>query len=104
MAEQPTPVQPGDDFLETRETPWDGEAAPEVLDEESPQQKKGKQGGKGGGKGGQAATVTSPDGKWTSFVREYNLWLRDKDSKETQLTKDGTEGNPFAAMTWAPDY
>src|SRR5207249_1432063 len=77
--------QPGE-VLERRESPWDGEVAPDDIDEEPLQKKGGKLGGKGGGKQGAAASVPSPDGNWTAFVREFNLWLRDKDGKETQLT------------------
>src|SRR5579871_6888279 len=35
-------------------------------------------------------SVTSPDGKKTAFIRDYNLWVRDLGSGvETQLTTDG---------------
>jgi len=39
----------------------------------------------------------SPDGKWTVFVREHNLFLREPDStNETQLTTDGCATNSYA--------
>src|SRR5262249_53712881 len=47
--------------------------------------------------------ATSSDGKWTAFVKDNNIFLRDKDNKETQLTDAGTAANPFASLTWAPD-
>jgi dipeptidyl aminopeptidase/acylaminoacyl peptidase len=45
----------------------------------------------------------SPDGKWTAFVKDHNVWLRERDGQETQLTKDGVTGNAYSAVTWAPD-
>jgi dipeptidyl-peptidase 4 len=42
----------------------------------------------------------SPDGKWVAFVRDDNLWLRDRASnKEIQLSRDGTVNN-----TYHPDH
>ena len=38
----------------------------------------------------------SPDGKWSAFVRDFNLYLRNnKDGSETQLSKDGTEEDKY---------
>src|SRR5262249_35171738 len=45
----------------------------------------------------------SPDSKWTAFVKESNVWLRSADGKETQLSKDGTTGNSYGALSWSPD-
>lgn len=37
------------------------------------------------------SAAKSPDGKWEAFVRDHNLWLRDRESKgEIQLTTDAT--------------
>jgi len=39
----------------------------------------------------------SPDGKWTVFVREHNLFLRELGTtNETQLTTDGSATNSYA--------
>jgi dipeptidyl aminopeptidase/acylaminoacyl peptidase len=45
----------------------------------------------------------SADGKWTAFTRENNVWLRDRDGKEVQLSKDGKAGNGYGMLEWAPD-
>lgn len=49
--------------------------------------------------------VTSPDGKYTAFVRDNNLWVRANDGgKERQLTKDGTLANYYSSyIYWSPD-
>ena len=47
--------------------------------------------------------VTSPDGRWIVFTRNYNLWLRDISSgEERSLTQDGEEFYAYAAnsLTW----
>lgn len=78
-------------------SPWAAEeddAPPEVL------QKK-KKGGFTQPQPRQEAR--SPDSKWTAFIQNDNVFLRDKDGKEAQLTTVGTVGNPFASLIWAPD-
>ena len=46
----------------------------------------------------------SPDGNWVAFIRENNVWLRDtKTKEETQLSKDGKEGDSYGRMIWSPD-
>ena len=60
--------------------------------------------------------VLSPDGKLAAFIRDYNLWVRDVESKEeTQLTFDGEEEfgyatnnagwtkGPGPVVLWSPD-
>ncbi len=82
------------------EAPWIGAAQDDA--EAAPQVKKG--GGKKGGPTPQAVReARSPDRKWTAYTKDNNVWLRDGDDKETQLTDNGTPGNPFASLTWAPD-
>lgn len=59
---------------------------------------------------------TSPDGKRTAFIREFNLWVRDvATGKETQLTTDGVKDFGYATnnagwtksnspvLAWSPD-
>jgi dipeptidyl-peptidase 4 len=41
----------------------------------------------------------SPDGRWTVFVREHNLWVRDGSGAESALTEDGTADNAYATET-----
>src|SRR5262249_7132103 len=45
----------------------------------------------------------SPDGKWTAIIKDNNLFVRDADGKETQLTKDGKEGLAYGMANWSPD-
>ncbi len=60
--------------------------------------------------------VLSPDGELSAFIREYNLWVRDVETKEeTQLTFDGIEDYGYATnnagwtkgpgpvVLWSPD-
>jgi dipeptidyl aminopeptidase/acylaminoacyl peptidase len=52
----------------------------------------------------QNQSVDSPDGRWTAFVKENNVFIRLKDSDEAiQLSTDGTEGNSYGRFSWAPD-
>lgn len=52
-----------------------------------------------------AEPVASPDGRYTAFVRENNIWVRETATgKERQLSVDGTLGNYYSAyIRWAPD-
>jgi dipeptidyl aminopeptidase/acylaminoacyl peptidase len=45
----------------------------------------------------------SPDGRWTAFFKDHNVWLRATDGKETRLSQDGTAGNAYGLPYWAPD-
>jgi dipeptidyl aminopeptidase/acylaminoacyl peptidase len=83
--------------------PWDSEYDQAPPGEPAQQKKKGKFKG-GGFRPPQAKReATSPDGKWTAFVKDNNVYLRDKENQETPLTTTGTAANPFASLTWAPD-
>ncbi|MBK9315700.1 MAG: DPP IV N-terminal domain-containing protein [Acidobacteria bacterium] len=49
---------------------------------------------------------TSPDGKWETWVRNFNVWVRAKGEKEGfALSYDGSEGNYYtpASLVWSPD-
>lgn len=73
-------------------------------------------GGRGGGGRGGSNAAESPDKTKTAFIRDYNLWVRNKASgKETQLTTDGVKDFGYATdnagwtksdrpiMLWSPD-
>lgn len=49
--------------------------------------------------------VTSPDKKWTAFIRNYNLFIKsESDKKEYQLSYDGGVGNYYSSyVTWSGD-
>jgi len=55
-------------------------------------------GGRGGRRGGRGSIYnTSPDGKKEAFIKDWNLWIRDADTKkETQLTTDGVKDYGYA--------
>lgn len=61
-------------------------------------------------------TVPSPDGTLEAFIRDWNLWIRDKATgRETRLTTDGSENFGYATdnagwktsdrpiILWSPD-
>jgi dipeptidyl-peptidase-4 len=63
-----------------------------------------------------ANSSTSPDGKYATFIRDYNLWVRDLTTgQESQLTTDGTREFGYATdnagwvhsdnpvVSWSPD-
>jgi dipeptidyl aminopeptidase/acylaminoacyl peptidase/uncharacterized protein (DUF885 family) len=46
----------------------------------------------------------SPDGKWTAFIKDHNLFAKaEPDGKEIQLSDDGKEGLAYARLSWSPD-
>jgi len=62
------------------------------------------------------SSVTSPDGRYAAFIRDYNLWVRETETgDETQLTTDGIEDFGYATnnagwvrsdrpvLLWSPD-
>lgn len=49
--------------------------------------------------------VTSPDGKWTAFIKNDNVYVREvATGKEKQLSQDGTLSNYYSSyIQWSPD-
>lgn len=49
--------------------------------------------------------VTSPDSIWVAFIKNYNVYVRNKkDSKEIQLSFDGSAGDFYSSyFSWSPD-
>lgn len=46
----------------------------------------------------------SPDGQWTAFLKDHNLYLRaNSTGAETPLSRNGAAERPFGEMRWAPD-
>ncbi len=47
----------------------------------------------------------SPDGKWSAFIKDYNLWIQNTTTKiKTQLSTDGVQNNSYGAdFQWSPD-
>ena len=53
----------------------------------------------------QGRTIKSPDKKHEAFTKNYNVYIRNIESKtETQLSLDGSESDYYSArMIWSPD-
>ncbi len=48
--------------------------------------------------------LRSPDGKWTAFVKDHNVFIRaEGKSEETRLSTDGKEGLAYGRLSWSPD-
>jgi dipeptidyl-peptidase 4 len=47
----------------------------------------------------------SPDGQWSAFIKDHNLYVRHVETEEeTALTDDGTEENAYSdRFQWSPD-
>jgi dipeptidyl aminopeptidase/acylaminoacyl peptidase len=57
-----------------------------------------------GRSGSRGRSVRSPDGKWTAFVRDQNVFLAaEADGKEIQVSEDGKTGLAYGRLQWAPD-
>ena len=52
-----------------------------------------------------AGPVVSPDGKFTAFIKDNNIFIKDiVTGKEKQISIDGTDGNYYSSyITWSPD-
>ncbi|CCH02425.1 peptidase [Fibrella aestuarina BUZ 2] len=50
-------------------------------------------------------TVTSPDSNWTAYVKNYNVYIKSRQTgAESQLSFDGSAGDYYAnSIQWAPD-
>jgi dipeptidyl aminopeptidase/acylaminoacyl peptidase len=53
---------------------------------------------------GAKAGDKSPDGKWSAFIRDHNLFVRAADGKETALSTDGSAEDRYEGpLFWSPD-
>jgi dipeptidyl aminopeptidase/acylaminoacyl peptidase/uncharacterized protein (DUF885 family) len=65
-----------------------------------PQARRGR--GDGEGQGGNRGK--SPDGKWTAFEKNSNVFIRSEaDGKEVQLSDDGKESLAYGLFSWSRD-
>jgi dipeptidyl aminopeptidase/acylaminoacyl peptidase len=99
------PAPTAEDGLDHSQNSYDPYPAEELSPEESAVQKKGQAKDQKKGKGNQptAREAKSPDMKWTAFIKDRNVWLRDAEGKETQVTDNGVEGDAYTAVGWSPD-
>jgi dipeptidyl aminopeptidase/acylaminoacyl peptidase len=49
------------------------------------------------------AEETSPDGQWSAYTTNENVYVRSRDGKEYLLTQDGGKENAYGRMEWSPD-
>lgn len=48
--------------------------------------------------------VESPDGKWTAYIRNYNIYIKDSEENEYRLSYDGGLGEYYSSnIRWSPD-
>jgi dipeptidyl aminopeptidase/acylaminoacyl peptidase len=54
---------------------------------------------------GTETRTQSPDGKWSAFIKDHNLYVQNLQSKEElALTEDGTEEHAYSnRLQWSPD-
>jgi dipeptidyl aminopeptidase/acylaminoacyl peptidase len=51
-----------------------------------------------------ASSPLSPDGKWTAFVKDHNVFIRAGEAgPQVQLSKDGNKGLAYGMLAWAGD-
>jgi dipeptidyl aminopeptidase/acylaminoacyl peptidase/uncharacterized protein (DUF885 family) len=62
---------------------------------------------RGRGEGGEMPArdrLKSPDGKWTAFLKDHDVYARSEpDGKETRLSDDGSAGLTYGSLSWSPD-
>jgi dipeptidyl aminopeptidase/acylaminoacyl peptidase len=77
----------------------------EPVQDRGPKREEPEQPARGGRRPRPAAdrSPSSPDGKWTAFIKDANVWLRDKGGKEARLTTDGTAAVGYGLLHWSPD-
>ena len=58
----------------------------------------------GGGQFARGRSLRSPDGKWTAFIKDQNVFLRSEgEGTEFQLSQDGATNNAYGRLDWSPD-
>ncbi len=52
-----------------------------------------------------APKAEKPPREWRAYIRDHNVWIKNRTGgKELQLSKDGTEANPYVEpIRWSPD-
>lgn len=91
-----------------RPAPFDGppSPAPAAAPEQKREARQGQRstGNEGPGEAERTRQWSSPDGKWTAFIRDHNVCVRSEaDGAESPLSQDGREGDAYGRLEWAPD-
>ena len=76
-----------------------------AIDEKAEDEAQDRGARRGAGDDTERTSERSPDGQWTAFVKDHNLFLKssDNEAKEVQLSSDGKEGLAYGRFSWAPD-
>jgi dipeptidyl aminopeptidase/acylaminoacyl peptidase len=76
-----------------------GSASPDSPDPTTPSNRGGRASRDADG------NAESPDGRWTAFLREHNVWVRPREGTgpERQLSADGTSDLAYGRISWSPD-
>ncbi len=82
--------------------------APPTTESQNEAAPGGRRPGRGSGqgrgqRGGFGDQPKSPDGNWTAFIKDFNLFVRNKEGKEIALTSDGKERLAYGLPRWSPD-
>src|SRR5207249_3044345 len=90
--------------LECVKTDVKDSAAPAVETAEDAKVAAGRRQERGQREDSDHSSGRSPDGKWTAFVKDHNLFIKSRDDqKEVRLSADGKEGLAYGRLSWAPD-
>jgi dipeptidyl aminopeptidase/acylaminoacyl peptidase/uncharacterized protein (DUF885 family) len=78
---------------------------PKSVPEQAANPDRTRQRGSGANPGDRSAsTESSPDKKWTAFIKDHNIFLkREGQPSEIKLSDDGREGLAYVRLQWAPD-
>ena len=75
----------------------------EKVGQAAEKEQNNRRSGRGRRSGGGNNVLRSPDGKWEAFTKDYNLWIRARESKEEfQLSKDGEQFYDYASSLPGP--
>jgi dipeptidyl aminopeptidase/acylaminoacyl peptidase len=95
---------PPEEAVDYSQNSYDPPQAEELSPEEMAQTKTQPQGPKKGkGPPPPVREAKSPDMKWTAFIKDHNVWLRDQDGEETQVTRNGAAADAYSTVAWSPD-
>lgn len=76
------------------------EATPPAAESGPPRRRRGRGDGEESGRD----RVQSPDGEWTAFIKDHNIFAwAEEDGREVQLSDDGKEGLDYGRLSWSPD-
>ena len=81
------------------------EPADAVIDEQTIQRAAKNRGPRLRGRRDPGARAQSPNGKWSAFIKDYNLYVQNLETEEeTALTDNGTEEDAYSnRFQWSPD-